>query len=316
MRLGHSNGGDRAFDLRLDWHLHFHGLKNHNGLSWFNGIANLDLDLPDGSGNMRVDAFGHGVPSVEMTPSVVKLQTWARVGIVGFGALCSDPQVARAHPELTANKINRYLTVAVTDRQLEVSVALLFGELPAVVERKRLDANRDATISDEELRAGEDYWASRGDDLAIFEGKTDRVDPWKAVIDLDDDRSTGTRPLVVDLRREYAVAHDQTRVALGPRNDLVSMGETEIGLVLGPGWKLEQSTSPDGKVGLDRVFKLPVGANRTQVALATFILGPDAARANDAQKQTSHPWLWLVGGAIGAAGLALAALGWRRSRRN
>jgi len=252
-----------------------------------------------------------------MRDAAVKIQTWAGATIVGLATLGGAAPSAHAHPELVANQINRYLTVAVMERRFELSVALLFGELPAVVERKRIDTNQDASISEEELREAEAYWARRAEALASFTGQTNGAGPWQAVLDLGDDRTTGTVPLVVDLRREGTLPDAPTLLGFGPKDDLPALGETEIGIVLGPGWKLRKSSSPDGKSGLDRVFKLPVDSQRSKPALAHFDLEPEKHQTAATQMKTSHPSqrrLWLVGGAIALAGFVLAALGWRRKK--
>ena len=51
--------GHLAGDRRFDRHLHLHRLEDHHRLTFADGVADLDLNLPDGTGDVRLHGGGH-----------------------------------------------------------------------------------------------------------------------------------------------------------------------------------------------------------------------------------------------------------------
>ena len=71
-----------------------------------------------------------------MVPAVVKPN---RAALIVAAALALGPRPARAHPEMSPQLVNRYLSVILIVDQLQYFATYLYGPLPAVAAREEAE---------------------------------------------------------------------------------------------------------------------------------------------------------------------------------
>jgi hypothetical protein len=212
------------------------------------------------------------------------------------------PARAYAHPEFSALGANRYVTAAIFDGRVDVTDALLEGALVSGAERRRLDTDGDGTISDAERRAGEILLTAEGAWITVEIDGRPVTAPVTVAIDLGDDVRSGAAPLVVERRLSLPRAWSAgvRRLRLVVTREPARLLDTEIGLVVGPGYSLGR--------GEDRVTFRGPRASALEERAATFeITGPPPAPV------PKRRWPFVAASGVLAAGI-LAALAWRRAR--
>jgi hypothetical protein len=231
------------------------------------------------------------------------------IAIVVGGALAGAAGRARAHPEFSALGTNRTITAAVFDGRVDVTDALLEGELASGEERKRLDADGDGRISDAELRAGEERLRDEGPALTVeIDGHAFSA-PLTLAIDLGNEPRASTAPVVVERRLSFpgAWAAGARRLRIVIAREPPRLLETELGVVLGPGLALAG--------GVDRVTFHGPRASALEERAATFeivIVGPPPA----ARAATLPVALRVLALLAGVGLLLLAGAARRRARRS
>jgi hypothetical protein len=183
-----------------------------------------------------------------MVPAVVKKKRAFRLTLVAglLGALL--PAAARAHPEVSPQLVNRYLSLIVAGERLEFFVTLLYGALPAAELRKGLDQDGDGRISEPERQRAQGAWQRRAGELATLtvDGVPIRLADATADLQLGPDSSAGAAPLVVEVYGSRPVPQGTRQVRLEPGWDPPRLGETELMLDLSPGWELVASRQGQG----------------------------------------------------------------------
>jgi hypothetical protein len=208
-----------------------------------------------------------------MVAAVVKKKTrW----LLALSALLV-PGAAAAHPEVSPQLVNRYLSVMVLGDRLEYFVTLLYGPLPAVEERKKMDADGDGKISAPELERATSGWKARAPELARLsvDGETIALGGATASVQLGADQTTAAAPLVVELYGSRPIAPGQHEVRLEPAWDPPRLGETEVTIDLSPDWELLSSRQGHGPQEAQRRYRFE-GPRPTVAAdrAATFTLRP------------------------------------------
>lgn len=219
--------------------------------------------------------------------------------------------LAHAHEEFSPQLVNRYLNVIVLDDRAELFLALLYGNLPAVDERKRMDGDGDGRLSAAELDAAGQAWArAAGDWLSVsLDGRPVPAVGARAEVDVGGDDSIGAAPLVVELNVSVPLDGRAHRLRVEPRRDPPRAGETETTLELPPGWQLVESAGR-GRVAGEPRFKLQgPRVSGSEDRAATFVIHRTTASA--APVRTSLV-LAVAAVALLALGLAALLLWWRR----
>lgn len=223
-------------------------------------------------------------------------------------ALASLAYAARAsaHPEMSPLLTNRYLNAALSTAQLEIAMTWLYGELPGLEERQRLDTNHDGRVSPGERDDGQREWQRAAPALftAWLDGER-LVLPVDVTIDLGGDEAVRAAPLVVELRaaRPLARSPHELRLAAGSSQP-TRPGELEISITPAVGWALA-SGSP-----ARRQWNGPLGSDEAPRQLV-FPITPLAAATPAAP--SGHARGWGFGALAAFAGL-VAALGLSRRR--
>jgi hypothetical protein len=222
--------------------------------------------------------------------------------VLVLGALQSKQ--AEAHPEFSALGANRYVTVAVFDGRVDVADALLEGTLVSGEERRRLDADGDGRISDGELRAGEARLRAEGAAVTVDVDGRALAAPLDVAIDLGDEPLANAAPVVIERRQSFpgAFGAGARRLRLVVTREPPRLLETELGLVLGPGYALSG--------GEERVTFRGARVSALEERAATFeISGPPPPARPRASR------LVPVGLGIAAVFFAGLAAARRRARR-
>jgi hypothetical protein len=267
----HKNRRNNARTRSFDWHFHFHGFKDHDDLAWSNRVSNFNVDLPDRAGDVCFDAGGHCQFSVDSAVAPVKFQanrTMTRqhrlCRFAAIGALWLLPVAAQAHPETSPGLVNRYVQLVAHGANAEISVALLYGEQPALVLRRSADSNRNGTLDPIEMNHLKNaLQAQAGGWLRLqHQGRPMGFAPTVS-LDLGNNQAVGASPLVVEARMTLSLVESVSHIfAIEPTMDPDYLGETEISCAVGPGWFLSSSSTPK-TVGTERSYKswgrLPAG---------------------------------------------------------
>ncbi|HXU83532.1 MAG TPA: hypothetical protein VN914_19200 [Polyangia bacterium] len=219
---------------------------------------------------------------------------------------------ARAHPEVSPQLVNRYLSVIVLGDRLEYFVTLLYGPLPAAEERRKMDGDGDGKISPAEVERAITAWKARATELARFgvDGQAIALDGATASVQLGADEGVGTAPLVVELYGSLPLGAGTRALRLEPGWEPPRLGETELSLDLAPGWELVASRQGQGPAGSERRFlfegpRASVAADRT----ATFTIRSTAAPT----RRPTAPFI--AAGVAALAGVALVLVVRRQSGR-
>jgi hypothetical protein len=243
-----------------------------------------------------------------MVAAVVKKKTpW----LLALAALIA-PGPAAAHPEVSPQLVNRYLSVMILGDRLEYFVTFLYGPLPAVGERKKMDLDGDGTIGPVELDQATAQWKARAAALArlSLDGQPLPLDGATASVQLGPDQSTGAAPVVVELYGSRPLPAGKHQVRLEPTWDPPRLGETELTLDLSPDWELVASRQGHGPEESRRRYRFEgprpsVAADRS----ATFTLQPSSGPAR-------KPTVFIAAAIAALAGLALFLELRRRQRRS
>jgi len=223
------------------------------------------------------------------------------------------------HQVVAPTQNNRYVKITAMDGQLRLAYTILYGDLPAEEARRKMDANRDGTLSPDEAHAfGEALGRAVGARLTLeLDGQRVPVGFAQAEVGLGSERGVHPVPFSIDLimlvpagaSREHTVYFDD-------RFALPHEGETEVTLEEAPGVRVTASfagRSGDGMHGLKWSWLGPRGSDMEDRSLTfryTTPHGAAAARPHGASRRT----LALL--AIGAlAALGGLAWGWLRRRR-
>ncbi len=256
--------------------------------------------------------------------AVVKANTRRRqfgraVGLAAVLALAISATAARAHPEVSAGLVNRYLTIVVDDARIEIFFSLLFGPLPAAERRRNMDRDGNGQLSPEEL-AGEEARVG-ATAKAQFSLSVDGVRielNARATMDVGLESSTGAAPLVVELRATHPLSVGEHVLRIEPGRDPERLGETETTIETGPGWLLAQSRSADeanspsdGSARSRFRFDGP-RVSTLEDRSVTFVVRPMNVVASDGNHHVRTPWRL----ALGVAALGVCSiLAWRLRRR-
>jgi hypothetical protein len=227
----------------------------------------------------------------------------ARATFVLVAALAVRARPAMAHPEFSALGVNRYVTAAVFDGRVDVTDALLEGTLASGDERRRLDADGDGQISDAERRAGEQRLATEGPALSVEVDGRALVAPMVVAVDLGDEPRANAAPVVIERRLSFPAGWPPgaRRLRLVMLREPPRVLDTEIGVVLGPGFALASA-------GRDLVTFRGPRASTLEERVATFdIAGPPPAPARSRR---------VVPVVVALSALALALAARRRARRS
>lgn len=211
---------------------------------------------------------------------------------------------AIAHPESQPGLTNRYVTLAAHGDRVEVSVALLFGELPGMDLRRQADADGNGRLSPEELEVlRRKLTALAADWLELEVNGEPRPFTPTVALDLGGKNAVEADAVVVEARDILTQPPSRLAVTLIPKTPPPRLGETEITAALGDGWRLTESRGPQGG-GQDRSFK----TNGPTRFVASFRL--DRTNTRETVVPTGPRAVFSV---LLAAGMAFGA--WILSRR-
>jgi hypothetical protein len=225
---------------------------------------------------------------------------------------------ARAHIELVPTLVNRYLTLDLREDRLHLQLSLLYGDLPALEERRRMDGDGDGRLSEREIGQARRAFARSAPQLLglRIDGAEVKIAP-TATLATSGQNAVSPTPLQLDLTAvlELPPGTRRLEVMMGP--DLPRMGETELVLDPGQQWRLLASESPPGRPTATPAtrFTFPAGSKPTSEGQQlAFVLahepgGPPANRGR----------LGVLGAILGAlvlAAIALAAARLRSSGRD
>lgn len=245
-----------------------------------------------------------------MVAAVVKKKHLTGTLLAATLTLAGGP--VAAHPEVAPALVNRYLSIMVMGDELQYFLTLLYGPLPGIDERKRLDGDGDGQISPAELDAATAGWKARAAELARFsvDGQPLPLDGAKASVQLGAESGVAGAPLVVEVYGSRPLAAGTHRLGIEPLWDPPRLGETEVSLDLSPDWTLVTSRQGHGPEGTTRLFRFE-GPRPSSSAdrSATFTVAPAAAPASERR-------LVVIATVVaGLAGIALALAVRRRQRR-
>jgi hypothetical protein len=186
------------------------------------------------------------------------------------------PRAAAAHPEVSPQLVNRYLSLIAVGDRLEFFVTFLYGALPGAEARKRLDGDGDGKISEAERQAGQAEWQRRAPALATLtvDGLPVPLDGATADLQLGPDTGVGPAPLVVEVYGSRPLADGERRLGLAAGWDPPRLGETELALDLSAGWDLVASRQGSGAEEHLTRYKLDPAAKDRSV---TFVIRPQGA---------------------------------------
>jgi hypothetical protein len=246
-----------------------------------------------------------------MVPAVVKPN---RAALIVAATLILGASAAGAHPEMSPRLVNRYLSVILIGDRLEYFATYLYGPLPAVAERERLDTSHDGRISEEERAAAEQRWRQRaaellslqldGSPLALADGKAD--------VQLGNDTSTGAAPMAIEVYGSHQLGRGPHRLRLEPGWDPPSLGETELSIDTSADWELVASRQASGPEEHLTRYKLEgPRLAAIQDRSATFTVRPSGASSPSIPKHLPTAIALVL---LAAAGLTMQALR-RRSLR-
>jgi hypothetical protein len=221
------------------------------------------------------------------------------------------PSLAVAHPEVSPQLVNRYLSVMVLGDRLEYFVTLLYGPLPATDERKRMDGDGDGRITQAELDGAMAGWKARASQLAqvSVDGQALDLAGAAASVQLGPDQTTGGAPVVVEIYGSRPLPAGRHQVRIEPGWDPPRVGETELTLDLSPDWELVASRQGHGAEEAVRRYRFEgprpsVAADRS----AVFTIQPGTA-------PESRPATLVIATIVAAlAGVALFVVVRRRQR--
>lgn len=159
------------------------------------------------------------------------------LGTLGALALAGGPATARAHPQASPDRNNRYLKLTPMADRLRIAYTVYLGEAPGAHARRRLDRDRDGTISDGEAAViGREIAAMVGP--AVELAVDDRPAPidWSAPAVGLGTPATAGGALAIDLVGWVCTGDGaRHRLALRDRVRLDAPGELEVRLEDGPG---------------------------------------------------------------------------------
>jgi hypothetical protein len=232
---------------------------------------------------------------------------------------------ARAHVQPAVDDNNRYLKVTPLGDRVRIAYTVLFGEVPGARERRRIDTDRDGTISEAEARAFADrLGADIADALQLdIDGSATRV-RWDEVTLTTGTPTVNAGTFAVDLVTYacLASARGRHRVVLRDRFRIPNPGELEVIVEDSPGVTIERAhvgelddphndilivgpPAPLADDGLELVF---VAGERAAVT------GGCASAAEAAA--ASRTWIYALGAAVVALGAGVVgAIVVRRRRR-
>lgn len=243
-----------------------------------------------------------------MVAAVVKKK---HVGAALLACLVAGP--ATAHPEISPEVINRYLSVIVVGDRLEYFVTLLYGQFPGWELRKELDGNHDGTIDAAELERAAASWKARAPTLATIalDGQPVPLGEMNVNLQLGPEPAVTAAPVVVELYGSRPLEAHGHELRLEAGADPARLGETEITADYSPDWQLAASREGRGPEGTERRF-LFQGRRPSAVAdrSVTFRLRPTAP-----VKRRSTTTL-VAAGVAALAGVALFLELRRRQRKS
>jgi hypothetical protein len=209
-----------------------------------------------------------------MVPAVVKKKRALPLAVLAALTALGGVRPARAHPEVSPQLVNRYLSLIVVGDRLQYFVTLLYGALPAVPLRKQLDQDGDGRISESERQRGVADWKRRAPELATLtvDGAPVPLAEATADVQLGPDSGTGPAPAVVELFGARPLPEGLRRLTLQPGWDPPRLGETEVVLDLPADWELVSSQQGAGGAQQLTRYKIegPPGAGRA----VTFVIRP------------------------------------------
>ena len=209
------------------------------------------------------------------------------------------------HQQTAPNQNNRYVKFSCMEGRLRMAYTILYGDLPAENERRKMDADGDGTISDAEAHAFAAQLGQLAARAMTLEVDGQRVQPRFDTTDvgLGTDRGVHPVPFSVDLVASFAIVGPggDHRVLFDDRWEPPKLGETEILLEEAPGTKIVASwAGKTPREGLHGTKWLWPGPRRSD--LEDRALG--FAYSETAKPRTSGAWLRFGGAAVGL-GLAL-----------
>jgi hypothetical protein len=184
---------------------------------------------------------------------------------------------AEAHPEVSPQLVNRYLSIIVIGDRLELFTTLLYGPLPAVELRKELDTDGDGQITPAERETAGTRWKERAPALvtATLDGRPLALSETKAEVQLSGGTSVTAEAVVVEVYGSRTLDAGEHQLGLEAGWEPPHLGETELSLDLSSDWALASSRQGQGAAGNERRFlfegrRPSVTADRS----ATFVIRP------------------------------------------
>jgi hypothetical protein len=149
------------------------------------------------------------------------------------------------HQQTAPNQNNRYVKFTCMEGRLRVAYTILYGDLPAENERKKMDSDGDGAISDAESRAFAGQLAQLVTHTMTLEIDGQRVQPRfdTTEVGLGSDHGVHPVPFSVDLVASFTImgpGGDHT-ILFDDRYEPPKLGETEIVLEEAPGTKVTAS---------------------------------------------------------------------------
>ncbi|HJZ84639.1 MAG TPA: hypothetical protein VKN99_05675 [Polyangia bacterium] len=218
------------------------------------------------------------------------------------------------HQVTAPNQNNRYLKLTCMEGQLRLAYTILFGDLPAEAERRRMDADGDGRLSDAEAAAYGQALARAVEARLSLEvdGRSVPVRFTSPEVGLGSERGVHPVPFSVDLVVLIPAPGRQHTVFLDDRFTPPREGETDFVLEEAPGARITASfrgRAGEGLHGLKWTWPGPRASDLEDRSVTFRYQTPNAPAARGART-------WLLVPALAAA-LALSILSglllWRRA---
>ena len=216
---------------------------------------------------------------------------------------------AHAHPEWSPVQVNRYLKVVVSDRS-RIVYTVLFGDGPALPERKAVDTDANGTLDARErgLLGARIAGLVKAGLVVELDGRPFALPDPTPDVGLAGN-SVGPDPFSVDLTFALALSPGTHELWMDDRVAVTNEGDSEIAVdvdVLAPG-KLFAAHRRKGAGGLDgKVFTFH--GPRFSV-LEDRGVTMRVSAAPPANARTLPGWIWFVGALAIATGVATALRG-------